>query len=189
MAALLQTGTVHAQGVSLDLTAKVDSTQILRLEGPDGTSLDVPPTPIRKTKQVTLMTVKRTGYFEVPSPLPKAQPSKIWFGHQNPEKGWGLRLARLSPKEGKAEVTMKMAFSMSPVKEFEAYQDAKIPEAVKAQDGTYALTLPKPLAPGIYAVVGFNGSAVSYGGYVKHDGAAWIFEVEAPSPQPAPSTN
>ncbi len=170
---------LRAQDLSVDLTARVDAAQILRLEGADGKSVGVPPTAITKTKQVTLMTVKRTGYFEVPAPLPKAQPSKIHFGPQNPEKGWGLRLARLSPKEGKAEVTMKMAFSMAPTKEFEPYPDSKLPEAVKAPDGTYVLTLPKPLAPGVYAVVGFNGSAASYGGFSKHDGAAWIFEVEA----------
>ena len=174
----------------LDLTSKLSKDQLVVLESTDGCKVSIPPTEINKTKEIKIpFNIKRTGYFDLPSgPIPKANPLKINFGEKNPEKGWGLRLAHLDPKDGKLEVVMKIgAFSMSPAKECQPYSDdGKMPEAVKQSDGSYVLTLPKPLVAGTYAFIGFNGASGSgfigsngFAGFSKKDGIAWVFEVPA----------
>lgn len=193
---LLPAVPASAQGttLSLDFTARASKEQVIQLEPAEGTPVILTITEITKTKELTLpFNVKRTGYFELPKTLPAVSPARINFGPRDPEKGWGLRLARLVAKEGKAEVTMKMgAFSMDPAKEFAPLgEDIKIPKAVKGADGNYVLTLPKALQPGLYAVVGFNGSA-GPSLFSKKDGLAWVFEVPQPGAAapaaPAPAT-
>ena len=184
---LLPAVPAFAQGttLSLDFTARASKEQVIQLEPAEGTPVILSVTEIPKTKELTLpFNVKRTGYFELPKAIPAVAPARINFGPRDPEKGWGLRLAHLVAKEGKAEVTMKMgAFSMDPAKEFAPLgEDIKVPKAVKGADGNYVLTLPKALQPGLYAVVGFNGSA-GPSLFSKKDGLAWVFEV----PQPAAS--
>lgn len=190
---LLPIAPAFAQGttLSLDFTARASKEQVIQLEPATGNPVILTVTEIPKTKELTLpFNVKRTGYFELPKAVPAISPLRINFGPRDPEKGWGLRLARLVAKDGKAEVTMKMgAFSMDPAKDFAPLgEDVKIPKAVKGADGNYLLTLPKELQPGLYAVVGFNGSAgVSL--FSKKDGLAWVFEVPQPgAPAPAAPT-
>lgn len=166
-----------------DLTARTSREQRVQLEPSSGKPVEVTPTEIKKTKEVTIpFNVKRTGYFELPTTIPLADPIRINFGTRNPEKGWGLRLARLAPKEGKVEVTMKMGVtSMNTTKEYRPYvEDLKVPEAVKGADGQFVLTLPRALAPGIYAIVGFNGASGPGGLFSTRDGFAWVFEVPLP---------
>lgn len=190
LALLLPAAPAIAQGaaLSLDFTARASKEQVIQLEPAEGAPVILTVTEIPKTKELTLpFNVKRTGYFELPKTLPAVSPARINFGPRDPEKGWGLRLARVAAKEGQAEVTMKMgAFSMDPAKEFAPLgADTKVPKAAKGADGNYVLTLPKTLPPGLYAVVGFNGSAgVSL--FSKKDGLAWVFEVPQPAP-PAPT--
>jgi len=193
LALLLPATPALAQGaVTLDFTARASKEQVIQLEPAEGAPVVLSVTEIPKTKEITIpFNVKRTGYFELPKAIPVVSPARINFGPRNPEKGWGLRLARIAAKEGKAEVTMKMgAFSMDPAKEFAPFgEDIKLPKAEKGADGNYVLLLPKALQPGLYAVVGFNGSAgVSL--FSKKDGLAWVFEVlqpAAPAPHTAPA--
>lgn len=170
----------------IDLTTRASKDQMVQLESATGTKVDITPTEIKKTKEITIpFNVKRTGFFDLPATIPQADPTKVNFGSRNPEKGWGLRLARLSPKEGKVEVTMKMGvMSMTTTKESQPYaEDIKLPEVLKGGDGAFVLTLPKPLSPGVYAIVGFNGASGPGGLFSTKDGIAWVFEV--PSPKPA----
>lgn len=189
LALLLPAAPAFAQStpLSLDFTARASKEQVIQLEPAAGAPVILTVTEIPKTKEVTLpFNVKRTGYFELPKTVPAVAPIRINFGPRDPEKGWGLRLARLAAKDGKAEVTMKMgAFSMDPAKEFAPLgEDVKVPKAVKGADGNYVLTLPRGLQPGLYAVVGFNGSAgVSL--FSKKDGLAWVFEVPPAATTPA----
>lgn len=186
IASLMISNPGQSQGLTLDLTSKVSTDQIVRLEMAVGEPIDLKPIVIDKTKEITIpFNVKRTGYFHLPNEIPKGSPLRINFGKMNPEKGWGLRLAKLDPKDGKVEVTMKMgAFSMSTTKEASPYPDeTKVPEAPKGTDGSYVLSLPKPLLPGTYAVIGFNGSSGNF--FSKKNGIAWIFEVPASQSVPA----
>lgn len=163
-----------AEPIVANQRMQVKKDGIVTLESATGAKVEIHPTQIPKT--VAGESSMRKGVFDMPAwPLPQADPARILFGKMNPERGWGLRLVRLEPKDGKAEVVLIMKnFDSKPAPvsapDLGPYG---LPEPTKQSDGTYALRLPIQLKPGIYAVVGFGG----YSFVGKHYGVAWVFQV------------
>lgn len=149
---------------------------IVTLESATGAKVAIPPTQIPKTVLAGASSSMRKGVFDMPAdPLPQVDPVRILFGKMNPERGWGLRLVRLEPKDGKAEVVMIMKNNDSRPAPVSAPDLGPygLPEATKQSDGTYVLRLPIQLKPGIYAVVGFGGYSI----VARKYGVAWVFQV------------
>ena len=123
-----------AQSLSFDLTARVSATTLVKVESAGGVSLQLEPVHIDKVKQsMSIGSAKRTVWIKTPAQPVKVSPESLFFGPRDPEKGWGLRLVRLDPKDGEASPEFSLGpFSMKPKEPFLPYpKGTSVPDAVK----------------------------------------------------------
>lgn len=183
IACLLAPSLAFAQ-ISLDLTPHATTANV-KLQGADPEPVQPLSVPVKLSYATyPLVGTKAVCKFEIPEKLPTLRPEKLLFGGINPDKGWGIRLARVEKSEGTGTFRLRLkVFSMAPEKESQPYPtEESLKFEFKGPSEGWILKLPKPLPPGIYVIAAANGSTAPPFSNLKVEAAA--FEVpEATAPQ------